>query len=135
MRDLLEVNGIYVGKGSGSKIAESLHRVVTRHMCDDDDDDDDDGEIEKLKEPKMDMHFNEQATIRRKQAELANMKAELKAAQEFAAKLEATHLDNSRSRHVCASVVPLRAAIPTEIIKGILDYDSIPRHKNYSRNY
>ncbi|KAG6103121.1 hypothetical protein E4U14_006429 [Claviceps sp. LM454 group G7] len=40
MRDLLEVNGIYVGKGSGSKIAENLHRVVTKYMCDDDDDDD-----------------------------------------------------------------------------------------------
>ncbi|KAG6100814.1 hypothetical protein E4U31_003803 [Claviceps sp. LM219 group G6] len=125
MRDLLEVNGIYIGKGSGSKIAESLHRVVTRYMCDDGDDD---GEIEKLKEPKMDMHFNEQGDLvtdgsatmvtsawnffsnnskgNNLQAEIANMKAELKAAQEYAAKLEATHLNNSRSRQGPSSKTP-----------------------------
>ncbi|KAG6170125.1 hypothetical protein E4U11_002990 [Claviceps purpurea] len=46
MRDFLEVNGIYVGKGSGSKIAENLHRVVSRYMCDDD------GDIEQAKGPR-----------------------------------------------------------------------------------
>ncbi|KAG6286343.1 hypothetical protein E4U09_006772 [Claviceps aff. purpurea] len=109
MRDLLEVNGIYVGKGSGSKIAGNLHRVVTRYMCDDDDD-----ESEKPKESKAKMHFNEQGDLvtddgderstsfqqelDRQQAELANMTAKLEAAQEITAKLEAAHLDNSKSR-------------------------------------
>ncbi|KAG5950981.1 hypothetical protein E4U58_001346 [Claviceps cyperi] len=111
MRDLHEINGIYVGKGSGSKIAENLHHVVTRYMCDDDDDD---GGIETPKGSKADMHFNEQGDLvvddgnersatfyqkfEKQQAELANMTAKLETAQEITAKLEAAHLDNSRSR-------------------------------------
>ncbi|KAG6259997.1 hypothetical protein E4U48_000242, partial [Claviceps purpurea] len=58
MRDLLEVNGIYVGKGSGSKIAENLLRVVSIYMCDDDD-----GESEQPKGAKTDLHFNEQGDL------------------------------------------------------------------------
>ncbi|KAG6103670.1 hypothetical protein E4U31_002632 [Claviceps sp. LM219 group G6] len=57
IRDVLEVNGIYVGKGLGSKIAENLHRGVSRCMCDDD------GGIEQPKAPKTDSHFNEQGDL------------------------------------------------------------------------
>ncbi|KAG6229342.1 hypothetical protein E4U25_007435 [Claviceps purpurea] len=57
MRDLLEVNAIYVGKGSESKMAENLHRVVSRYMCDDD------GDIEQPKGSKADLHFNEQGDL------------------------------------------------------------------------
>ncbi|KAG6055509.1 hypothetical protein E4U17_002930 [Claviceps sp. LM77 group G4] len=57
MRDLLEVNGVYVGKRSGSKIAENFHSVVPRYMCDDD------GDIEQPKGLKTDLHFNEQGDL------------------------------------------------------------------------
>ncbi|KAG6152862.1 hypothetical protein E4U51_000319 [Claviceps purpurea] len=92
MRDLLEVNGIYVGKGSGSKIAENLLRVVSIYMCDDDD-----GESEQPKGAKTDLHFNEQGDlvtddgndrsatlsyqIYRQQTEVADTTAKFEAAQ------------------------------------------------------
>ncbi|KAG6241676.1 hypothetical protein E4U25_005758 [Claviceps purpurea] len=115
IRDLLEVNGIYVGKGSGSKIAGNLHRVVTRYMCDDDDDESE-KEGEKPKESEPNMHFNEQGDLvtddgnersasflfqqqlEKQQADLANMTAKLEAAQDIAAKLEAAYLAHSESR-------------------------------------
>ncbi|KAG6157994.1 hypothetical protein E4U51_007908 [Claviceps purpurea] len=87
-------------------------------MCDDDDD----GEIEKPKEPKTDMHFDEQGDhvtddgnelsasfqqqFERQQAELVSMTAKLEAAQEITAKIEAAHLDNSRSRQGSSSKIP-----------------------------
>ncbi|KAG6311027.1 hypothetical protein E4U44_004747 [Claviceps purpurea] len=73
-----------------------------------------DHEGEKPKESKANMHFNEQGDLvaddgnerstsfqqelDRQQAELAKMTAKLEAAQEITAKLEAAHLDNSKSR-------------------------------------
>ncbi|KAG6241999.1 hypothetical protein E4U25_005016 [Claviceps purpurea] len=103
------VNGIYVGKGPGSNIAGNLHvsspdTCVMTTM---------DHESEKPKESKANMHFNEQGDLvaddgnerstsfqqelDRQQAELAKMMAKLEAAQEITAKLEAAHLDNSKS--------------------------------------
>ncbi|KAG6293517.1 hypothetical protein E4U09_002980 [Claviceps aff. purpurea] len=83
---------------------------------------DDDGEIEKPKEPKTDMHFDEQGDLvtddgnelsasfqqqfERQQAELVSMTAKLEAAQEITAKIEAAHLDNSRSRQGSSSKTP-----------------------------
>ncbi|KAG6139053.1 hypothetical protein E4U38_008481 [Claviceps purpurea] len=85
-------------------------------MCDDDD------ESEKPKESKANMHFNEQGDLvaddgnerstsfqqelDRQQAELAKMTAKLEAAQEITAKLEAAHLDNSKSRQGSSSKTP-----------------------------
>ncbi|KAG6065199.1 hypothetical protein E4U32_007683 [Claviceps aff. humidiphila group G2b] len=116
MRDLLEDNGIYVGKGSGSNIARKLHRVVTKYMCDDDDDD------ESEKQSKSNMHFNEQGDLvtedgnerqtssqqdlERQQAKLAEVTAKIEAAQEITAKLEAAHLKNSKSKQGSSSKTP-----------------------------